>query len=86
MSPLRQRMIDAMLVRGFSPRTHKSYLAAVTDLARHYHRSPDRVSLEEIQAYILYLVQGAASGGCQLPTVSERFAFSVPSGAGLAGL
>ena len=30
MSELRQQMIDAVLVRGFSPRTHKSYLAAIS--------------------------------------------------------
>ncbi len=31
MTPLRQQMIEAMQVRGFSPRTHESYLLA--DLA-----------------------------------------------------
>ena len=38
MTPLRQQMIEAMQVRGFSPRTHESYLRAVTDLARYTHR------------------------------------------------
>jgi hypothetical protein len=33
MTPLRKAMIEAMQVRGFSVRTHGSYLAAVTDLA-----------------------------------------------------
>ena len=32
MTPLRQQMIGAMQQRGFSPRTHESYLAAVRDL------------------------------------------------------
>ena len=43
MTPLRQKMIDVMLVRGMSPRTHRSYLNAVTDLAKHYRRSPDQI-------------------------------------------
>jgi hypothetical protein len=30
MSALRQQMIDAVLVRGFSSRTHKSYQPAVS--------------------------------------------------------
>ena len=30
MSALRQQMIDAVLVRGFSPRTHKSYQAVIS--------------------------------------------------------
>jgi site-specific recombinase XerD len=50
-------MIDAMLVRGFSPRTHESYLYAVTDLAKYYHRSPDQLETNQIQGYFLYLVK-----------------------------
>jgi SOS response regulatory protein OraA/RecX len=33
MSPLQQKLIDAMLLRGFSQKTQKSYIAAVKDLA-----------------------------------------------------
>lgn len=77
MTPLRQQMIDAMLVRGFSPRTHQSYLAAVTDLARYYQRSPDQVSVEEIQAYILYLVKERhlADASCRLYLNGLRFLY-----------
>ncbi len=57
MTPLRQKMIDAMQVRGLSPRTHRSYLRAVNDLAKYYHRSPDQMSGEELQAFFLYLVK-----------------------------
>ncbi len=57
MTQLRQSMIDAMLVRGFSPRTHQSYLSAVEGLAKYYHRSPDQVTSTEIQRYFLYLVK-----------------------------
>ncbi len=56
MTPLRQQMIEAMQVRGFSPRTHESYLRAVTDLARYYHRPPDQIGLAEIERYFAYLV------------------------------
>jgi integrase/recombinase XerD len=64
MTPLRQKMIDAMQVRGFSVRTHRSYLSAVADLARYYRRSPDQVSGEELQAFFVYLAKG---GGCPEP-------------------
>ena len=57
MTPLRQKMIDAMQVRGMSVRTHRSYLSAVKDLAKYYHRSPDQLSGEELQAFFLYLVK-----------------------------
>jgi len=55
MSELRQRMIDQMTLRGFSPRTHESYLEAVTGLARYYKQSPDQLSSEQVRQYLLYL-------------------------------
>ncbi|MBI2158733.1 MAG: integrase, partial [Candidatus Rokubacteria bacterium] len=39
MSELRIRMIRDMALRGFSPRTHEAYIAAVVKLARYYHRA-----------------------------------------------
>ena len=51
MTELRQRMDNDLLVRGMAERTRESYLAAVTRLARHYHRPPDQLSPEEVQAY-----------------------------------
>jgi len=56
MTELRRRMIRDMSVRGFSPHTHESYIAAVRDLARHYRRSPDQLSAEEVQAYLAHMV------------------------------
>jgi site-specific recombinase XerD len=55
MTELRQRMIDEMTLRGFSPRTHESYLGAVTGLARYYKKPPDQLSVEEVRQYLLYL-------------------------------
>lgn len=55
MTALRQKMIDQMTLRGFSPRTHRSYLEAVNGLARYYHRAPDQLSRKQIQDYLLYL-------------------------------
>ena len=37
MSPLRQQMHDAMLVRGLALRTRETYIEAVAKLARFYH-------------------------------------------------
>jgi len=55
MTPLRQTMIDAMQQRGFAVRTQQTYLAAVKDLARYFHRSPDQLTPDEIHAYFRYL-------------------------------
>jgi integrase/recombinase XerD len=77
MTPLRQQMIDAMQLRGFSVRTHKSYLAAVYDLARYYHRSPDQLGIDEIQSYFMYLVKerGLSGATCRLYLNAIRFLY-----------
>jgi site-specific recombinase XerD len=56
MKTLREQMDDAMLLRGFATRTRESYLAAVRALAKHYRRSPDLLTTEEIEAYHLHLI------------------------------
>lgn len=77
MTPLRQKMMDAMQVRGFSVRTHQSYLMAVKELARYYHRSPDQLSVDELQAYFLYLVKerGLSGASCRLYLNGIRFLY-----------
>lgn len=57
MSPLRQRMIDAMQLRGLAARTQQSYLRAVVALARHYRCSPDQLDTERVQGYLLHLIR-----------------------------
>lgn len=56
MKSLRQQMTEAMVLRGFAARTQESYVAAVVALAKHYHRCPDTLSSEELQAYLLFLI------------------------------
>ena len=57
MTPLRQRMLDAMTVRGLAERTQECYTEAVARMARHYHRSPELLSAPEVEAYLLHLVK-----------------------------
>ncbi|MBI4455433.1 MAG: site-specific integrase, partial [Acidobacteria bacterium] len=55
MGELRTKMIDAMSLRRFSPRTQQAYLAAVTGLTKHYKESPAQIDVEKIKAYLLHL-------------------------------
>jgi len=55
MTPLRRRMIEDMQLRGLTPRTQQVYLDAITNLARHYHRSPEQLSEQEIRDFFFYL-------------------------------
>jgi integrase/recombinase XerD len=57
MTPLRQRMLDALVLRGMAPRTQEAYIGAVAALARHYRRSPDTLSADEVQHYLLHLLR-----------------------------
>ena len=55
MTPLRQRMLEDMQLRGLSARTQQSYLGAVRQLAQHYGKPPDQLTEEELRQYFLYL-------------------------------
>ena len=56
MTELRNRMDEAMVLRGFSARTRESYLACVRGLAKHYRKPPDALDGLRIQAYLLHLI------------------------------
>jgi integrase/recombinase XerD len=55
MSPLQQRMLEDMQLRGLSARTQEAYVRAVWQLAQYYQRRPDQLSDEELRQYFLYL-------------------------------
>src|SRR3989442_6178741 len=55
MSPLQQRMLEDMQLRGLSARTQEAYARAVWQLAQHYHRRPDQLSDQDLRQYFLYL-------------------------------
>lgn len=57
MTPLRQRMLDALVLRGMAQRTQESYIEAVARLARHYKRSPETLTAEQVQQFLLYLLR-----------------------------
>ena len=61
LSPLRRRMIEDMTIRNLSPATQQSYLNAVSKFSRHFGRSPDRLGLDEVRAFQVYLVANGRS-------------------------
>lgn len=62
-SPLRCRMIDGMSLRNLSPATQRSYLHAVTKFSSYFGRSPDRLRLEDVRAFQVYLESQGISWG-----------------------
>jgi len=77
-SPLRRRMIDDMMLRNLSPATQRSYLHAVTKFGRHFGRSPDRLGLEDVRAFQVYLVsQGISWPALNQTVCALRFFYGV---------
>ena len=65
MTPLRQRYIEDLRLKNFSPGTIKVYVFAVAKFARHFGRSPDTLGGEDVRAYILHLLdRGIARSSC----------------------
>ena len=55
MTRLRQRMRDQPERRNYSQNTIYTYLHAVEDFSKYFHRSPDRLGPDHIRQYQAYL-------------------------------
>ncbi len=82
-SPLRQRMIEDMEVRGFIACTQRGYIRAVRDFTVFFGRSPDRSDAEDLRRYQLHMRSIGASATSMNAAVSAlRFFFGVTLGRG----
>ncbi len=80
-SPLRRRMIEDMTVRNLSPATQQSYVYAVAKFGRYFNRSPDRLGLEDVRVYQLYLIgQKRSWSHINQNVCALRFFFGVTMG------
>jgi integrase/recombinase XerD len=57
MTRLRQRFIDDMVLRNYSPETIKAYVNGVARFAKHFGRSPDQLGAEEVRSFQLEMVR-----------------------------
>jgi site-specific recombinase XerD len=78
MTPLRKKMIRAMELRSLSHHTQRTYLSAVKGLARHYGQSPEKLTKEMVEDYLLYLRndKGRAHSGCCAVLSGLRFFYN----------
>lgn len=75
MTPMRKRMIHELELHRKSPRTVEAYVTAVAQLARHYGRSPDRISLEQVREFLHHLIaeRKLAFSSCNQKLAGIRF-------------
>src|SRR6202163_3468708 len=77
-SALRARMIEDMMVRGFTEETHRNYIREVRAFAAFIRRPPDTATAEDLRRFQLHQTQS----GMQPPSVNSavsalRFFFTV---------
>lgn len=77
MTPLRQRMIEDMQLRGLSPGTQEAYVGAVRALAKYYGKAPDQLSDEELRRYFVYLTheRKLARSTCTVALCAIKFLY-----------
>jgi len=75
MTELRSKMIKSMELRNLSKNTQRSYLEAVSGLARHYKKSPDNISKNMVEDYLLYLKNGKKHAPNSVGTVVSGLRF-----------
>src|SRR6478609_4989739 len=56
MTLLRQRLIDELTRRNYAPRTIDVYVAAVARTAKHFNRSPDQLTPDQLRDFQLHLI------------------------------
>jgi integrase/recombinase XerD len=77
-SPLRHRMIEDMTVRNLSPATQRSYIHAVSKFSRFFGRSPDRLGLEDVRKFQVFLIsQGISWPAFNQTVCALRFFYGV---------
>ncbi len=54
MTPLRQRMIEDLQLKGYSDSTQKLYVSAVRQLCEHFGKPPGKITEEDLREYFLY--------------------------------
>ncbi len=70
-SPLRQRMIEDMRIRGMGDKAQKYHIRAIKDFAAFLGRSPDIATPDDLRAYQLHMADTGVSVGDAQPDRQE---------------
>jgi integrase/recombinase XerD len=77
-TPLRQRMLEDLQIRHYSPTTIRLYLYAVREFAKHFGKPPDQLGAEHIRQYQLFLIKDkqASQSTCIQLVCALRFFYT----------
>ena len=80
-TPLRERMLEDMRIRGIGEKGQKAHIRAVKDFASFVGRSPDTATSEELRAYQLHMTDtGVSPTTFNARIVALRFFFGQTCG------
>ncbi len=81
LSPLRQRMVEDMSIRGIGEKAQSAHIRGVKDLAKFLGRSPDTATSEDLRNYQLQMKENDVSASTfNSRIVALRFFFGVTCG------
>lgn len=77
MTPLRQRMLEELQRRNYSPETFRGYIFAVQQFASYFGKSPEKLGAEEVRRFQLYLLKEKklAPGTVEMRISALRFLY-----------
>ena len=77
MNPLRQQMLELMVLKGFAVNTQKTYLYHITRLTKYFNRSPSMLVDNDIRRYLLHChqVKHWSYSSCRQSIHAARFFF-----------
>lgn len=77
MTPLRQRMLEELQRRNYSPATTRGYILAVKQFAEYFGKSPELLGAEEVRRFQLYLLNDKklAPGTVEMRMLALRFLY-----------
>lgn len=72
-------MLEDMQIRNLAENTQGSYVRHVACFARHFGRSPEKLGVDDIRAYQLYLTKekGVSASSLTVATAALRFLYTV---------
>lgn len=82
MTQLRQKMLRDMQLRRLADNTQRVYVHAVAGLARRYMKSPDQLTDQQVQDYVLYMLheRKLAWSTCDTSVAALQFFYGITLG------